>query len=153
MTQAQVQALLVKPLEAASVFLTSGVRIFDVTEAGPVRMPRLVAMDAPNWHGENELNTEVNADFGEVTLLDGVKSLKSIRVLLTGLARSSVTILDSALQGNMTEVAAKLDAAKAGTIDVARKALGGAWSVGRATNRATDAPTSPSPGHSRFARR
>ena len=69
-------------------------------------------MDAPNWHGENELITEVNADFGEVTLLDGVKSLKSITRYSNELARSSVIALDSALRDKMvTDVAAKLDAA------------------------------------------
>lgn len=112
LTQEQVQRLLIKPLEAASVFLASGVRIFDVTAAGPVRIPKLVAMDAPNWHGENELITEVNADFGEVVLLDGVKSLKSITRYSNELARSSVIALDSALRDKMvTDVASKLDAA------------------------------------------
>lgn len=112
LTQEQVQRILIKPLEAASVFLNSGVRIFDVTAAGPVRIPKLVAMDAPNWHGENELITEVDADFGEVVLLDGVKSLKSISRYSNELARSSVVALDSALRDKMvTDVASKLDAA------------------------------------------
>lgn len=31
-------------------------------------------MGTPAWHGENELITEVDLDFGEVRLLDGVKS-------------------------------------------------------------------------------
>ena len=39
LTQEQVQRLLIKPLQAASIFLASGVRIFDVTAAGPVRIP------------------------------------------------------------------------------------------------------------------
>jgi hypothetical protein len=34
-------------------------------------------MGQPNWHGENELITEVDPDFDEVVLLDGIKSLPS----------------------------------------------------------------------------
>jgi HK97 family phage major capsid protein len=120
LTQEQVQRILIKPLEAASVFLASGPRIFDVTAAGPVRVPKLVSMTAPNWHGENELITEVEADFGEVVLLDGVKSLKSITRYSNELARSSVVALDSVLRDKMvSDVASKLDAALvAGTGDV-----------------------------------
>jgi len=39
LTREQVQAILVMPLTAASVFLAAGPRIFDVTAAGPVRIP------------------------------------------------------------------------------------------------------------------
>lgn len=119
LTREQVQAILVQPLQAASVFLASGPRVFDVTAAGPVRIPTLVAMDAPSWHGENELITEVEADFGEVTLLDGIKSLKSITRYSNELARSSVVALDAALRDRMVlDVASKLDAALiAGTGD------------------------------------
>jgi hypothetical protein len=39
--QTQVASLLVQPLEAASVVLASGVRIFDT--AGPLRIPKLTA--------------------------------------------------------------------------------------------------------------
>lgn len=44
LTQEQVQKILVRPLEAASVFIASGVRVFDVTAAGPVRIPKLTSM-------------------------------------------------------------------------------------------------------------
>ncbi len=112
LTQEQVQRILIQPLQAASVFLASGPRIFDVTAAGPVRIPKFVSMTPPNWHGENELITEVDADFGEVVLLDGVKSLKSITRYSNELARSSIIALDAALRDKMvTDVAAKLDAA------------------------------------------
>ncbi len=37
LTQEQGLRILIKPLEAASVFFASGPRIFDVTAAGPVR--------------------------------------------------------------------------------------------------------------------
>jgi HK97 family phage major capsid protein len=120
LTKEQVQAILVKPLEAASVFLASGVRIFDVTAAGPVRIPTLVGMTAPSWHGENELINEVEAGFGEVTLLDGVRSLKSLTRYSNELARSSVIALDAALRDRMVlDVASRLDTALiAGTGDL-----------------------------------
>lgn len=110
LTEDQVQRILVKPLEKASVFLASGPRIFDVTADGPVRIPKLVSMGAPAWHGENELITEVDATFGEVVLLNGVKSLKSITRFSNELARSSVVALDSALRDKMVlDVASKID--------------------------------------------
>jgi HK97 family phage major capsid protein len=112
LTREQVQAILLQPLMAASVFLAAGPRIFDVTAAGPVRIPRLVGMTPPAWHGENELITEVEADFGEVVLLDGIRSAKSITRFSNELARSSVVALDAALRDRMVlDVAAKLDAA------------------------------------------
>lgn len=120
LTREQVLAVLTQPLMAASVFLAAGPRIFDVTAAGPVRIPRLDGMTSPNWHGENELISEVEADFGEVVLLDGVKSVKSITRFSNELARSSVVALDAALRDRMVlDVAAKLDAAfLAGTGDI-----------------------------------
>lgn len=120
LTREQVLAILVQPLMAASVFLAAGPRIFDVTAAGPVRIPRMDGMTPPSWHGENEQITEVEADFGEVVLLDGVKSVKSITRFSNELARSSVVTLDAALRDRMVlDVAAKLDAAFiAGTGDI-----------------------------------
>lgn len=112
LTEAQVQHILVKPLEQASVFLAAGPRIFDVTAAGPVHIPKLVSMTAPSWHGENELIAEVGATFGEVTLLNGTKSLKSITRFSNELARSSVVALDQTLRDKMVlDVAAKIDTA------------------------------------------
>jgi HK97 family phage major capsid protein len=112
LTAEQVQRILVLPLQAASVFLSSGVRIFD-TDGSPVRIPTLVGMDAPSWTGENELIPEVGADFGEITLLpSGMKSVKSLTRFSNELARQSVIALDAALTARMVQdVAAKLDAA------------------------------------------
>lgn len=119
LTREQVQAILVQPLTAASVFLAAGPRIFDVTAAGPVRIPTMVGMDAPSWVGENVLIPEVEAEFGEVRLLDGILSLKSLTRFSNELARSSIIALDSALRDRMVlDVAAKLDHALiAGTGD------------------------------------
>lgn len=120
LTAEQVQAILVQPLTAASVFLAAGPRIFDVTAAGVVRIPRLVGMTAPSWVGENTLIPEVEADFDEVRLLDGILSLKSLTRFSNELARSSVVALDAALRDRMVlDVAAKLDTALiAGTGDL-----------------------------------
>jgi HK97 family phage major capsid protein len=119
LTREQVQAILVQPLQAASVFLAAGPRIFDVTAAGPVRIPTMVGMTAPSWHGENELINEVEADFDEVRLLDGILSLKSLTRFSNELARSSIIALDAALRDRMVlDVASKLDTALiAGTGD------------------------------------
>ena len=64
------------------------------------------------WHGENELITEVDPTFGEVTLLNGTKSPKSITRFSNEPARSSVVALDAALRDRMVlDVAAKIDEA------------------------------------------
>ncbi len=112
LTQEQVQRMLVQPLMAASTFLASGPRIFD-TDGNQIRIPTLVSMGSPNWHGENELITEIDPDFGEITLLpSGMKSVKSLTRFSNELARQSVVALDSALRDRMvTDVAAKLDSA------------------------------------------
>lgn len=112
LTQEQVQKMLVQPLMAASVFLASGPRIFD-TDGNQIRIPTLVGMDEPSWHGENELITEVDPDFGEITLLPStMKSVKSLTRFSNELARQSVVALDSALRDRMvSDVAAKLDSA------------------------------------------
>ena len=110
LTQEQVQAILVQPLEQASVFLAAGPRIFD-TDGNAVRIPKLVGMTDPAWHGENELITEVDPDFGEITLLPStMKSVKSLTRFSNELARQSVIALDAALRDRMVrDVAAKLD--------------------------------------------
>jgi HK97 family phage major capsid protein len=112
LTTEQVQKILVQPLETASVFLSSAPRVFD-TDGSPVRVPSLAGMDAPAWHGENEQIGEVEAEFGEITLLPStVKSLKSLTRFSNELARQTVVALDSALQDRMVkDIAATLDSA------------------------------------------
>jgi len=112
LTQEQVQRILIQPLTAASTFLASGPRIFD-TDGNQIRIPTLAGMTTPAWHGENELITEVEPDFGEVTLLPStMKSVKSLTRFSNELARQSVVALDSALRDRMVQdVAAILDTA------------------------------------------
>jgi predicted phage gp36 major capsid-like protein len=97
LTAEQVQRILVEPLEQASVFLAAGPRLVDVTAAGVVRIPKLVSMGTPRPPRRERADTEVDPDFGEVTLLDGT-SLKSITRFSNELARSSVVALDAALR-------------------------------------------------------
>lgn len=110
LTQEQVQKILVKPLEAQSVFLAAGPRIFDTH--GALRIPKLGApITDPGWTGENELIPERDADFDEVLLLpDTMKSVKVITRYSNELARQSVVALDAALKDRLvTDVATKID--------------------------------------------
>lgn len=110
LTAEQVQRILVQPLEATSVFLAAGPRIFD--SAGPVRIPKMGgAVADPGWTGENELIPERDVSFDEVSLLPS--TMKSVKVLTrysNELARQSVVALDAALRARLVaDVAAKLD--------------------------------------------
>ena len=112
LTQEQVQKILVQPLEQASVFLASGVRIFD-TNGSAVRIPKQAPPTTPSWHGENEQIDEVNPEFGEVVLLpDTMQSVKVLVKFSNELARQSVVSLDAVLRQRLvTDVAATLDSA------------------------------------------
>lgn len=109
LTREQVQTVLVKPLEAASIFLAAGPRIFD--SASPVRIPKLGGATNPDWIGENEQITEKDVDFDEIQLLPStMKSVKVITRYSNELARQSVVSLDAALQERLvTDVASKID--------------------------------------------
>ena len=110
LTAEQVAKILVKPLEAASVFLAAGPRIFDT--AGPLRIPKAPKASDVSFVGENELIPEVNPDFDEVQLLPStMKSLKTLTRYSNELARQSVVSLDQALKDRLVaDVAAKVDA-------------------------------------------
>jgi HK97 family phage major capsid protein len=77
------------------------------TGRGPAARPT-----SPDWIGENELITEADVGFDEVTLLPStMKSVKVITMFSNELARQSVVALDAALRDRLvTDVAAKLDA-------------------------------------------
>ena len=64
----QVSQLLVQPLEAASVVLSSGPRIFDT--AGVLRIPKLVSGATVTFGGEGgQIPDDPDVDFDEVTLM------------------------------------------------------------------------------------
>ena len=111
LTAAQVEKVLVQPLEAASVFLAAGPRIFDT--AGPLRIPKAPALNnSVSFVGENEAIPEANPDFDEVSLLPStMKSMKTLTRYSNELARQSVVSLDQALKDRLVaDVAAKIDA-------------------------------------------
>lgn len=110
LTQEQVAKILVQPLQAQSVFLAAGPRIFDT--AGPLRIPKAGGPVDPDWTGQNELIPEKDVDFDEVQLLPStMKSLKVITRYSNELARQSVVSLDQAIKDRLVNgVADKLDA-------------------------------------------
>jgi HK97 family phage major capsid protein len=107
--QTQVAQLLVQPLEAASVVLASGVRIFDTS--GPLRIPKLTAGASVGFVAESALIPEADVDFGEVSLMPS--TLKSLKVLIrfsNELLRQSVIGLDATLKQRLvTDVSNALD--------------------------------------------
>lgn len=109
-----VARLLVAPLEAASVFLASGVRVFD-SDGSPVRVPRLDGMTAaPQWIGEGEVIPDsTRPNTSEVVLLPrSLKSLKIISRFTRELVRQSVIALDAALRDRLVrDIAASFDVA------------------------------------------
>lgn len=111
LTTEQVAAILTQPLEQRSVFLAAGPRIFD-TNGSPVRVPKAPGPGAAlGWTGENELITDRDVTFDELTLLpSSVKSVKTLTRYSNELARQSVVSLDAAIRDRMVlDVAAKLD--------------------------------------------
>lgn len=110
LTQEQVAKVLIKPLEDASVFLSSGPKVFDTH--GALRIPKMGGATAdPGWTGENEQIPEVEAEFDELLLLpDTMKSVKVITRYSNELARQSVVSLDAALKARLVkDVADKID--------------------------------------------
>ena len=107
--QEQVARILIQPLEAASVVLAAGPRIFDT--ASPLRIPKLVSSTEPSWIGEGELIPEHDVDFDEVTLMPtNRKSVKTLIRFTNELLRQSVIGLDSVLKERLvSDVARKID--------------------------------------------
>lgn len=109
--QEQVANILLQPLEAASVVLASGPKVFDT--ASPLRIPKLVSSTEPGWVGEGELIPEHDVDFDEVRLMPtDRKSVKTLIRFTNELLRQSVIGLDATLKARLvSDVARKLDTA------------------------------------------
>lgn len=107
--QEQVASILVQPLEAASVVLASGPRVFDSSE--PLRIPTLTGSTDPSWVAENALIPDVDASFGEINLMPSDrKSIKALIKFSNEMARQSNVALDSVLKARLvSDVASKLD--------------------------------------------
>jgi HK97 family phage major capsid protein len=98
--QEQVASLLVQPLEAASVVMASGPRIFDT--ASPLRIPKLVSGASVGFIEEGGLIPEADVDFGEVTLMpSNRRSLKVLLRFTNELLRQSVIGLDTTLKARL----------------------------------------------------
>ena len=107
----KVAKVLVEPLEAKSVVLEAGPKIFDSSE--PLRIPTLTDGFDPAWVGENELIPEDDAAFGEIALMPTErKSIKSITRVSNELIRMAAVGVDNVLQARLVkDVANKLDTA------------------------------------------
>ena len=106
----QVSQLLVQPLEAASVVLSSGPRIFDT--AGVLRIPKLTKSSTVGFVGENEeIPSDHDTTFDEVVLMPtNRKSIKVIERYSRELARQSVIGIDATLKNRLVKVVSdKLD--------------------------------------------
>lgn len=108
----QVSSLLVQPLEAASVVLSSGVRIFDTS--GVLRIPKLTGSSAVGFIGENEeIPSTHSTSFDECVLMPtDRKSIKVIERFSRESVRQSVIGLDAVLKARLLKVVGdKLDTA------------------------------------------
>jgi len=108
----QVASLLVQPLEAQSVVLSSGVRIFD--SPGVLRIPKLTGSSAVGFVGENQEIPDTHAtSFDEVVLMPTErKSIKAIERFSRESVRQSVIGLDAVLKARLVKVVGDhLDAA------------------------------------------
>lgn len=112
LTQAQVQAMLVEPLEQQSVFLSAGPTIFE-TDGNAVRIPKAPSSEYGQleWVAENEQIPEQDYDFSELKLLpDTMQSVKTITRFSNELARQSIVNLEGAIRARMVaDQAAKID--------------------------------------------
>lgn len=106
----QVQSMLVKPLEAASVMLSSGATIFN--SSAPLRIPRLDSSGTVGFVGEGEqIPDDYTAGFSEIPLMPTErKSLKVITRVTNELVRQASVGVTQTLQQRLVEdVRTKLD--------------------------------------------
>ena len=107
--QEQVANILVQPLEAQSVVLAAGPRIFDT--ASPLRIPKLIGSGEASWTGEGELIADHDIEFDEISLMPTErKSVKTLVRFTNELLRQSVIGLDQVLKDRLvSDVARKID--------------------------------------------
>lgn len=112
LTTEQVKKILIQPLEKKSVFLAAvpTSNVFN-SNGSPVRIPKLPDPTNPDWIGENELITEEDATFNEISLLPSdMKSVKVITRFSNELARQAVVDVSQSLRVRLVrDVAAKVD--------------------------------------------
>ena len=138
----QVSQLLVQRLEAASVVLSSGPRIFDTS--GVLRIPKLTGSSTVGFIGENELiPSDHDTTFDEVVLMPtDRKSIKVIERYSRELARQAVIGIDATLKNRLVKVVSdKIDTA----LLVGK---GQATNEVRSSRSTAHRPGAPSPSHS-----
>lgn len=107
--QSEVQNMLVQPLEAASVFLSTGPRIID--SAVPVRIPSLESSTGADYVAENGAIPEDNPELSEIGLLPTARPAVKVIVKLSNEARNqSAVSLDQIVRDRLVQdVASKID--------------------------------------------
>lgn len=111
LTQQQVADFLLQPLQAASVFLSSGPRILDTNFGNSIRVPMLTGSTGASFVAEGALIPDDDVTFGELNLLPkGMRAVKAITRFSDELARQSIVALDQVLKDRIVgDVAAALD--------------------------------------------
>lgn len=107
---AEVQQLVVNPLEQASTFLAAGPTIIDSNS--PVRIPRIATGVMAGMYSAGELIADGDVGFDEVTALpSSLKSIKTWLPISNELLRGSAVVgLDAVLKNRLlTDVSNKLD--------------------------------------------
>lgn len=109
--QDQVASLLVQPLEAASVVLSSGVRIFDSSE--PLRIPTLTGGISAGFVAEGAEITDKDVTFSEIKLMPSDRaSIKALTKFTNEALRQSHVGLDAVLKARLVkDVSTALDKA------------------------------------------
>lgn len=111
LTQQQVADFLLQPLQAASIFLSSGVKVLDTAGGNNIRVPMLTGSTGAGFVAEGAAIPDDDVTFSELNLLPkGMKAVKAITRVSDELLRQSVVALDSVLrQRIVSDVAATLD--------------------------------------------
>lgn len=109
--QEQVSSFLVQPLEAASVVLAAGPKVFDTSSE--LRVPRIASSTTPGFVAPGGAIPEAAPAFDEIRLLpSALKSLKTLSRLTNEAIRQSVVGLDAIVRQRLvTDIAAQLDIA------------------------------------------
>lgn len=146
LTAEQVSRILTRPLEAKSVFLAAGPRIFDTS--GPLRVPAFPPSVAGSlsFIGENAAIPEVDPDLtGEVALLPStMDSIKVITRYSNEMARQSVVSLEQTIRDRLVaDVAARLDTQFLGAAGDGIETPAGMFAWDGTTDTAVTGPLTP----------
>lgn len=111
LTQEQVARILLQPLTAQSIFLASGVRVFDSPGGNALRIPRLTGGPTASFVAEGANIPESDAAFGELKLLP--KTLQAVKVIsrfsdeLVRQSSAATVGIDSVMQAQLVGAVAE----------------------------------------------